>query len=63
MSQWYDIKKGDIDFSLNGEDLHIYLGSDDSGAIYASISLSILNDILKLKPKIKKKKFYQPTDK
>lgn len=51
MSYWYQPKKEDLDYSLDGEDLHIYLYNDDSGAVYASVNLEVLNEFLKTAPK------------
>jgi hypothetical protein len=62
MSIWYEIKEKDIDFSLDGDDLHIYLGSDYSGAIYATIPLKIIDELFKKRPKVKKKTFYEPEE-
>ncbi len=39
MSFWYDKEKEDISFSNDGKELHIYLDSDNNGAIYASVKV------------------------
>lgn len=47
MSVWYEPKKEDIDFSDDFTELHIYIAQDDFGAIYTSIKLQDLIEILK----------------
>jgi len=47
MSFWYDKEKSDISFSKDGEEMHIYLDSDYSGAIYASVKVKDVKELLK----------------
>ena len=50
MSIWYDIKdKEDLDFSLDGKDLHINFGVDQNGSHYVSISLEMIKEKIKEK--------------
>ncbi len=46
MSYWYEPKKKDLDITEDGEELHVYLGSDESGNIYASLKIKDINDLL-----------------
>lgn len=46
MSRWFEAKPKDLSLSTDGKELHIYLESDDSGAIYSSISLEVLQTLL-----------------
>lgn len=39
MSYWHEKKKEDIGFSDDGKELHIYLYSDDNGAVYVSVEV------------------------
>lgn len=48
MSYWYEPKKEDIDLTEDGDEMHIYLKSDKSGAIYVSLKVKDVKDILKL---------------
>lgn len=48
MSYWYEPKKKDIDITEDGKEIHIYLGSDDSGNIYVSLKVEEICEILKL---------------
>lgn len=47
MSQWYDRKREDI--SLDGEDVNIYVMSDDFGAVYVTVKVVDLIDVLGIK--------------
>lgn len=49
MSFWYEAKLEDVDMSVAKDELHIYLYSDDNGAVYCSVSMDILKKVL---PKI-----------
>lgn len=54
MSYWHEKKFGDLSYSLDGKDLHIYLENDDNGTIYASVPLEDLKRFLKKKPPVMK---------
>jgi len=56
MSMWYEPKLEDIDITEDGEELHVYLYSDYSGAIYASFKVKELEDLIKAFGKKKNKK-------
>ncbi len=47
MSFWYSPKKEDIE--IDGDEVNIWLGSDESGNIYATVKIKDLEDILKKK--------------
>lgn len=51
MSLWYEPKLEDIEIDPNGEELNIYLTSDDGdyGNIYATIKISDIKAILEIK--------------
>jgi hypothetical protein len=44
MSNWQEIKKEDIE--LDGEDINIYLGSDDFGNNYVILKVKDVKDLL-----------------
>ena len=46
MSQWYEVKKEDISFSIDGEDMHFWLESDENGNVYASAKIKDIKDLL-----------------
>ena len=46
MSKWYEPKKEDIDITEDGNEIHIYLDSDDAGAIRCSIKTKDIQEIL-----------------
>lgn len=46
MSLWYEKEKEDISFSDDGKEMHIFLESDYSGAIYVSIKVSDVEESL-----------------
>lgn len=46
MSYWYEPKKKDIDITEEGDEIHIYLGSDESGNIYASVKTEDIRELL-----------------
>jgi hypothetical protein len=39
MSRWYEPNKEDIDFADDEKEMHVYLDSDESGAIYVSLKV------------------------
>lgn len=47
MSNWIVPKIKDIDF-VEGKEIHIYIGSDDSGSNYVSIEGEALKHLLEL---------------
>lgn len=47
MSYWYEVKKEDIDITEDGQEIHIYLGSDESGNIYVSLKSKDIKELLK----------------
>ncbi len=47
MSFWYEPKKEDLSLSEKGDEVDIYLGQDDFGAIYASVKVRHIREILK----------------
>ena len=47
MSVWYDPKKEDLSLSKDMAELHAYLYSDEFGAVYASLKVDDIKDILK----------------
>ena len=47
MSLWHEKEKEDISFSYDGKEMHIYIESDDSGAIYVSVKVSDVKELLK----------------
>lgn len=52
MSEWITPEKEDIDLSLDGKELHIYIESDNSGARYISVegeAFEHLKELLKNK--------------
>jgi len=44
MSNWQEIKKEDIE--IDGEDINVYLGSDDFGNCYAVLKVKDVKDLL-----------------
>ena len=46
MSVWHEPEKKDISFSKDGEEIHAYLYSDDSGAVYVSLKTEDVLDLL-----------------
>ncbi len=50
MSFWYEPKSKDLSYSIDGKDLHIYIGSDDSGSIYVSLPVEEVKKFLKKTP-------------
>lgn len=46
MSHWYEVKKEDIDFSDDGEEVHLWLYQDKFGNVYASVKKEVLKQIL-----------------
>ena len=47
MSLWHEKEKDDISFSDDGEEMHIYIESDYNGAIYVSVKVSDVKELLK----------------
>lgn len=47
MSKWYDVKKEDIDFSEEGDEMHFYLFNDYDGAVYCSAKVEDIKDKLR----------------
>lgn len=45
MSMWYKAKKDDID--LDGDEINIYAGYDDSGSIYVTVKVETIKEFLK----------------
>lgn len=46
MSYWHEKGKRDISFSDDGKEMHVYLYSDDNGAVYVSVLVSDVRDRL-----------------
>ncbi len=46
MSYWYEPKLEDIDLTEDGDEMHIYLKSDEHGAIYCSLKVEDVREIL-----------------
>lgn len=46
MSYWYEPTKEDIDLTEDGEELHVHIGNDDAGAIYVSLKVEDIKQIL-----------------
>ena len=46
MSNWYEAKKEDLDLSLDGRTIDIYIGDRYSGAEYVEIQISDIFQIL-----------------
>lgn len=46
MSYWHEPRKEDIDFSEDWEEMHIYLYSDKNGAVYVSLKVKDIRDLL-----------------
>lgn len=43
MSYWYQPKRKDLE--LDGDEINIYLGDDDSGAIWAAVKVKDIKDL------------------
>jgi len=52
MSLWHEKEKDDISFSDDGKEMHIHIEDDYSGAVYVSVMVSDVKELLK-KLKIK----------
>ncbi len=46
MSYWYEPKKKDLDITEEGDELHAYIGDDESGALWVSIKVKDIEDLL-----------------
>lgn len=46
MSRWFDVKKEDIDITEDGEEIHFWLESDESGNVYCSAKVKDVKDLL-----------------
>ena len=44
MSFWYQPKRKDME--IDGDEINIYLGSDNSGNIYAGVKIEDIRDLL-----------------
>ena len=62
MSKWHDMLKGDITFSDDGEEMHIYIESDYNGAIYVSVKTKDVKERLKELKKTIKENTYGEND-
>jgi hypothetical protein len=50
MSIWHEVKSIDkIDITEDGEEIHINIGSDYSGAIYVSVPVKMIEKVLGVK--------------
>ena len=47
MSYWYQPKKEDLDITEDGDELHIWLDSDNGGNIYAVLKVKDIKKLLK----------------
>lgn len=45
MSVWYDVEKKDI--FIGGDEISMYLYSDENGAVYASAKISDVKEVIK----------------
>lgn len=46
MSHWHEPRKEDIDLTTDGTELHVYLHDDSSGAVYVSLKVQDVREIL-----------------
>lgn len=45
MSEWYEPKKEDM--SIDGDEINIWLFSNDSGNVYAAVKIKDIKELLK----------------
>ena len=46
MSKWYKTKKEDISLSDDGEEINVYIDSDEFGSIYTEIKVKDIKELL-----------------
>ncbi len=46
MSKWFEVKKEDITFSDDKEEIHFWLESDDDGNVYCSAKVKDIKELL-----------------
>lgn len=49
MSQWYEASKKDME--IDGDEITIYVGSDEFGSIYVTVKIKDIRDLLSNPPK------------
>lgn len=46
MSKWHEVKKEDISFSADKEEMHFWLYSDEDGNVYCSAKVKDIKNLL-----------------
>ena len=47
MSEWYKAKQEDLDISLDGKDLHIFIKNNDFGNVYVEVEIKDIFAVFK----------------